>query len=184
MRLFTALWLPPVPSGHLEAAIDELGPRRVEEAAAGVRGFRFLPARQWHLTLCFHGEVADPEPLGTRLGRRVRRLNGHDTEFAAPRLRLAGTGSFRGVLWIGVEPEAESDAAALRSLARAAGADPHSYRAHLTVARWNRGRASEALRGLFAGYAGPRWRVEEIALVRSEPGRGPPVYSTTHRVPV
>lgn len=184
MRLFTALWLPPGPARHLERAVDGVDRRWLAETTAGLRGFRFLPPSRWHLTLCFHGEVAEPDRLGTRLERRVRRLSRHEPGLTAPRMRLAGTGVFRGVLWMGAEPASEDDVAALGDLVRAAGADARTFRAHMTVARWGGGRPPESLRGLFADYSGPWWNADEVALVRSEQGQGPPVYSTVHRVPV
>lgn len=184
MRLFTALWLPPEPSRHLEAVVNGLKPKRLAVVTTGVRRFRFLPADKWHLTLRFHGEVPEPEPLGEWLERRVRRPARPGMGLVPPRLRLAGAGVFRGVLWVGVEPAARADAAALGALVRAAGGDPHSYRAHLTIARWRDGRAPDELRGLFAEYSGPWWSADEVALVRSEPGREGAVYRTLHRVPV
>lgn len=184
MRLFTALWLPHEQAGHLEAAVDSAREGKLAETTGGLRKFRFVPRRQWHLTLCFHGEVADPQGLGDRLDRRLRRLGRSASGLTPPRLRLAGAGAFRGVLWIGVEPATDSDAAALGALVRAAGAHPGSYRAHMTVARWAGGRAPESLRGLFAEYAGPWWSADEVALVRSEPGQGPPTYTTMHSAAV
>lgn len=184
MRLFTGLWLPPEPSRHLEAAVDGVSPWRLAEATGAVRRFRFLPTDKWHLTLCFHGEAPEWEPLGEQLRRRVQRPARPGAGLVPPRVRLAGAGMFRGVLWIGVEPAARADALALGALVRAAGGDPRSYRAHLTVARWRSGRPSDALRGSFAEYAGPWWSADEVVLVRSEPGREGSTYRTVHRVPV
>ena len=126
MRLFTALWLPREQAAHLEQAIDGVRSQRLAEATEGLRGFRFMQPSQWHLTLCFHGEVPDPKRLGERLERRVRRLVRHAPGLEPPRLRLVGAGVFRGVLWIGVEPAAEDDTSALGALVRAAGADPQA----------------------------------------------------------
>ncbi|KAA5831080.1 2'-5' RNA ligase family protein [Saccharopolyspora hirsuta] len=179
MRLFTALW----PSGeavrHLSAAVDRLDRERLAAATAGLRKFRFSAPDRWHLTLCFHGDDADQDEVTERLDRRVARLL--TTDPAPPRLRLAGSGTFRGVLWIGVEPATDDDDRALR----AAGGDPHGYRAHLTIARWASGRGDrELLPGLFTGYAGPWWESRELTVVRSDLREGGPAYRTVHRVGV
>jgi RNA 2',3'-cyclic 3'-phosphodiesterase len=182
MSLFTALWPPEEAVGHLAAAVDRLRseqPDRVEEATAGLRKFRFIPPERWHLTLCFHGDAGDQQHLSERMDRRIRRLR----DPAAPHLRLAAAGVFRGVLWIGFEPHQDADAVALRALVRAAGADPRSYEGHLTVARWGAGRPDQsALRHLLHEYRGPWWTAREITLVRSEQVAGAPLYRTVHRV--
>ncbi|MBB5155655.1 2'-5' RNA ligase family protein [Saccharopolyspora phatthalungensis] len=183
MRLFTALWPAEEAVRHLASAVDRLDPGRVAEATAGLRKFRFTPARRWHLTLCFHGDDADQQRVTDRLDRRVARLR--ETDPVPPRLRLAGAGIFRGVLWVGVEPETDSDEAALRALVRAAGGDPRGYAAHLTIARWAAGRGDrELLPGLFAGYAGPWWRPRELAVVASDLQEGARGYRTVHRAAV
>ncbi|MDA3643632.1 2'-5' RNA ligase family protein [Saccharopolyspora indica] len=183
MRLFTALWPSEAAVRHLSAAVDRLDRDRVAAATAGLRKFRFSGPERWHLTLCFHGDDADPDEVAERLEHRVARLLATDP--AAPRLRLAGSGIFRGVLWIGAEPGTADDDRALRALVRAAGGDPHGYRAHLTIARWVAGRADrELVTGLFAGYAGPWWEARELAVVRSDLREGGPAYQTVHRVGV
>ncbi|MFC7340713.1 RNA 2',3'-cyclic phosphodiesterase [Saccharopolyspora griseoalba] len=180
MRLFTALWPSPEAVEHLAAAIDGLPPGRVTEVSAGLRKFRFTPAERWHLTLRFHGDDADAARVTERLDRRVARLRADP-----PRLRLAGAGSFRGVLWVGVLPEAGPDERALRELVGAAGGDPRSFRAHLTVARWAGGRArGESVAALLEGYRGPRWTAEEITVVASDLREGAPRYTAVHRAPV
>lgn len=182
MSLFTALWPSEDAIEHLASAVDRLraSPERVAGASAGLRGFRFLRPANWHVTLCFHGdrpERAEEDRLGARLDRRLPRLT------ASPRLRLTGCGLFRGVLWVGVEPAGDPDAAALRALVRAAGSDPGGFHGHLTVARWAAGGPDRsALRGLLADYAGPWWTVASVALVRGEQEAGARVYRTVHCV--
>lgn len=182
MSLFTAVWPSREAIQHLASAIDGLRvhPERMAGASAGLRGFRFLPERNWHVTLCFHGhgpDAAEQDRLGARLDRRVPKVSG------APRLRLAGCGLFRGVFWVGVEPDSDTDTGTLRELVRAAGSDPGDFRGHLTVARWTSGRPDRAaMRGLLPGYAGPWWTVASIALVRGEQEAGARVYRTVHRV--
>lgn len=180
MRLFTALWPSDEAVRHLSEAIAALDPARVTEATAGVRKFRFTPAERWHLTLRFHGDDADPQRVADRLDRRMAHVTA-----APPALRLTGSGTFRGVLWTGVEPATESDRLALRELVRAAGGDPHGFRAHLTIARWASGRADRrSMPGLLTGYTGPWWTAGELAVMRSDQGEGGPVYRAVHRVPV
>jgi 2'-5' RNA ligase len=178
--VFTALWPPREAIDDLGAAIDRLRaqPDLVSEASVSLRGFRFIPPERWHVTLCFHGETdfAEQDRLSARLDRRVPKLA------AAPRLRLTGAGVFRGVLWVGVEPDQDDDVA-LRALVRAAGADPNGFHGHLTVARWARGSPDRAvLRALLADYAGPRWTADSVALVRSELEKGARKYRTVHTV--
>lgn len=180
MSLFTALWPAEEAIRHLGSAVDRVRarPERVAEASAGLRGFRFLRSENWHVTLCYHGdrvEEIEQDRLGARLDRRVPRLTG------SLRLRLAGCGLFRGVLWVGVESADDADAAALRALVRVAGSDPGGFHGHLTVARWAAGRPDRtALRDLFSDYAGPWWPVSSIALVRGEQEGRARVYRTVH----
>lgn len=182
MRLFTAVWPSDDSRRHLAAAVDAA--RRAaefDEAAASLRRFRWVPSERWHLTLRFHGDDADPDDVGRRLADRVASLPRGDR---APRLRLAGAGVFRTTLWVGAEPAGEQDAAMLRSLVGAAGGDPDSYVAHLTVARWGSGRPrAAALTEPLRGYVGPWWPVRDLAVVSSERTAGQPVYRTLSRVP-
>lgn len=180
MRLFTALWPGPEAIEDLAAAVSGLEPERVTEATGGLRKFRFTPSERWHLTLRFHGDAADQRQVAGELDRRLRHLR-----VEPPRLRLAGAGVFRGVLWVGVEPAAEADGGALRALVRAAGGDPRGFQAHLTIARWAGGHADrESLAGLLAGYAGPWWAAREVSVVASDLREGGPRYATVHRAPV
>lgn len=173
-RLFTAVWPPREAIEHLAGVVDEA---RLERVGAGLRRFRLVPPRQWHLTLCFHG-AADLTAMAARLDDRVPGAT-------APRLRLAGVGTFRGVLWAGVEPAADSDDRALRALVRAAGGDADGFRAHLTLARWNAGRLDRrSLSAALDGCAGPWWDVTEVALVRSDQEQAGSVYRTAHVVAV
>lgn len=185
MRLFTALWPSTEAIEHLSAAVEKA---RSVPALADIteraRGFRFVPVERWHLTLCFHGE-ADPQWFSDRLDRRIARLTRKMPVFAPPRLRMTGVGLFRGVLWVGVEAASDDDKAVLQALVRAAGANPHDYRGHLTVARWGAGGPDRAgLTGLFDHYTGPWWSASEITLVVSEQHRGQPVYRCLHSVPL
>ena len=184
MRLFTAVW---PPDEAVAALAGALAPPPWHPAGH----WRPVPPVTWHLTLCFHGDD-DPD----------RRAGALDVAFAgvtAPRLRFAGLGTFPGVVWAGVDqhpdqhPDQQLDrhnagtdqqaagpVGDLRDLAARAGADPSSFRAHLTLARRARGdrRRPVLVSGAALG-AGPWWRPAEVLLVRSDPG---PRYTPIHRV--
>ncbi|RKT56944.1 2'-5' RNA ligase [Saccharothrix australiensis] len=119
---------------------------------------RWSDPERWHVTLRFHGDHAEPAGL-------LDGLRG----LPAPTVRLAGSGAFPGVLWVGVEGP-------LRPLAEAAGADP-DWRPHLTVARSRHRRP----RWPRVEFTGREWTVAEVALVRSRPGGG---YEVLQRVPL
>ncbi len=161
MRLFTALWPP-------AEALDAL-----DEALAGLAswpGWRPVPRERRHLTLAFHGDD-DPARRAVELDRL--------TGATAPRLRLAGSGSFTGVLWAGLETD---HAAALDALVAGAGADPSGYVGHLTLARRSgRRRGRPALPDL---PPGPWWVPREVLLVASERDAGRLRYRPVHRVPL
>lgn len=150
MRLFSALWPAPEVVEHLAQALA---------AVPLPPGVRRTPAQHWHLTLAFYGDDAD-------LARRQAELD-RLAALAAPTLRLAGAGTFAGVLWVGVQP---ADGA-LRELAAAADADPrHPHRPHVTVARWRRSRPPVAVPAGLADYCGPAWTPRRAVLVHSHGG--------------
>ncbi|MDR7300636.1 RNA 2',3'-cyclic phosphodiesterase [Haloactinomyces albus] len=185
MRLFTALWPSQEAVRHLAAAVETVRstqPKRLAQATEGLRKFRFLPPERWHLTLCFHGDDAEPDRVGDRLARRVGRVGRTQPGFGPPRLRMTGAGVFRGVLWVGVQPGGQEDAAVLSTVAGMAGADARSFRAHVTVARWAAGRADRALPDLLTAYEGPWWSADEVSVVSSEQQSSAPVYRTIRRV--
>jgi 2'-5' RNA ligase len=116
-------------------------------------------------------------PLAERVGEAVA---------TAPplALRLAGGGRFGSarrpqVLWTGLEGNVAALTALAGRLGRAARAlgldvDSRPFRPHLTLGRWRPGRpAAGALAERLAGYRGPEWPVEEVALVRSTLGPAP-----------
>ena len=172
-RLFTAFRPPESALAELDARIGAVA----GIAEALVPDLRWTPRDNWHITLCFHGE----DDVASRWSALLPRLTG----LAAPRLRLAGGGSFGGVLWVGVRGVEPADATALADLADAAGADPAEFTAHLTVARRpSRGSRinTRELTGLFADYTGQWFAPGEVALMRSEPGPRGPKYHVEQRV--
>ena len=172
-RLFTAFRPPQAQLDPLAARVAAITP--VAESIVG--GLRWTPVENWHVTLCFHGED-EIEPRWAVLRPRLAGLR-------APRLRIAGGGTFGGVLWAGIRGAAAADDAALTGLAEAAGADPAEFTAHLTLARWQaRGSRinARALAGLFADYTGEWFAPGEVALMRGEPGPRGPKYQVERRV--
>jgi 2'-5' RNA ligase len=164
VRLFAAVYPP------------ERARRAVASAGVGTGDLRWVPAHQWHLTLAFYGEVADPvvPDLLARLTRAAARTPTFD-------LRLRGAGTFpraataAQVLWVGVE----GDRDALRRLAeRAVAAGRRSgldigdrrYRPHLTLGRARRPSDLSALVDRFATHDGEPWPVTSLHLVHSTIG--------------
>ena len=162
MRLFTALWLPADAVAALLAACGDEPP-----------GWRFAAPDTWHVTLAFHGE-ADP-------GRLARRLDAAAHGLAAPRLRVAGGGSFERVRWAGIEP-----AGALDPLVTAAGGDVAALVPHVTLLRRRARPGADAIADPPAPRVapGPWWTPREVLLVATEPARGGVRYRTVHRVPL
>ena len=156
MRLFTALWPP------AEVLPDVVVPD----------GWRPVPAERWHVTLAFHG-VDDPAV-------RAADLDGRLSGARAPRLRLAGCGTFPGVLWAGVVAAGPDDLAVLHALVAGAGGDPDTYLPHLTLARARRRRRP------VVPYLppGPWWTPAEALLVASESDATGLHYRPVHRVPL
>ncbi len=164
-RLFSAL-VPPA------SALDDLAARLTDASV------RWTPRARWHITLGFFGDDDDPDRRAKWLRRRV-------TGRPAPALRLAGGGTFRGVLWVGVDTPTDADAHRLARLAQAAGAGRRGFQPHLTLARWRSAAPDEdALIALFAGYTGPWFTPTEVLLMRSELGSGGPTYTAVESLPL
>ena len=167
MRLFSAIWPPERAVAHLNKAFTSV---------ALPPTLRPTPSHRWHLTLCFYGNGGDP-------AERAAYLDEHLANLPAPRLRLAGAGTFPGVLWVGVRPVTASDRDVLRRLAVASGAG-RRFQAHVTIARWRLDLPSPVpgMEEQLAGYRGPVWVPDEVTLVRSDQGHGGPTYTTVHTV--
>jgi 2'-5' RNA ligase len=168
-RMFVAV-IPP--DEVLEDLEEFLAPRRGEVP------FRWTDPEQWHLTLAFSHQV--PERVHDDLVERLTRAARKRSPIEA---RITRGGAFPNVgrarvLYAGVETDREE----LRRMATGARAavskaggevDGQRFTPHLTLARI--GRPIEATRfvQLLDGYDGPRWTVEQIALVASYLGEGP-----------
>ncbi|MGW4055429.1 RNA 2',3'-cyclic phosphodiesterase [Streptomyces sp. NPDC004779] len=164
MRVFAAVLPPAGALAELGAVVDGL------HALPGAGELRWTSRPGWHFTLAFMGEVDDallPE-LRTRLARAAHRT----PPFG---LRLHGGGHFgRRSLWTG----AAGDLDAMRLLAERADAaarrtgipmeEHRRYQAHLTLARSRDGGVPlTPFLDALGGFEGARWRVGELALVRS-----------------
>src|SRR5690606_801597 len=106
----------------------------------------------------------------------------------APVLRIAGAGTFPGVLWAGIATRGD----ALAEVAAAARSDDERrpFRAHVTLARGGPPAALAAWAEALAGHRGPEWEADAVVLLRSDspaaPPAGPPAdqrtgYRTDHR---
>lgn len=162
-RLFTAV-VPPA------GAVDALA--RDVARLPSVPGLRWTPRSQWHITLGFFGT----DDVGARQEWLGPRLAG----IAAPRIRLAGSGTFSGVLWCGVGGED------IAELAAAAGADEQrrAFHPHVTLARGRPPGGIDPVAELLGDHRGPRWTASEVVLLRSDRGSAGPVYTHVARYPL
>ncbi|MFI7602721.1 RNA 2',3'-cyclic phosphodiesterase [Actinoplanes sp. NPDC049681] len=154
MRLFVAVY----PPDHVRRDLR----RRLTEALAG-RRLRLTELEKWHVTLAFLGDVT---------GEQLPGLEAALDRVAVPRgreLRLRGGGGFSGrVTWAGVEGDLRDLSDQVRGAAKEAGVsfDERPFTAHLTVMYAH----DDAVRAALEAYSGPPWTVDEMALVRSDPG--------------
>lgn len=176
VRLFSAIELPDTVRVELAERLREI---RDEDT-----GLHWVPPERWHITLGFYGDREHADRRGVWFRRQAAGL-------ASSRLRLRGAGTFPGVLWVGVSPMEDRDAAALRTLAGALNADnnagQYEFTAHVTVARWRRGAAgsASAIRAVhdLSGYQGSWWSATDVVLFRSDQeGAHGPVYAALDRV--
>jgi RNA 2',3'-cyclic 3'-phosphodiesterase len=176
VRLFVGVAPPPAILDDLDAAC---APFRARD------DLRWTSREAWHITLAFLGEVT--ELSLTRLLPRLERAARRHEPFS---LNLSAAGAFpspvrANVLWSGLSGDrrALGDlAASVTAAARRAGAAPpdakRTFQPHLTLARC---RAPADVRSIVAGlegYRGPGWTTEEIYLIQSHLGGGPPRYET------
>jgi 2'-5' RNA ligase len=150
MRLFVAALLPP----DVVVALDALDrPAR--------DGVRWTTREQWHVTLRFLGDVADPSPVEVALRDAVlppaRALLGPTVTALSNAILCAPVAGLDGL------------AAAVVEATRDLGAPPDArpFRGHVTLARAARGGA----RRLVGSAIASSWDVDQVALVRSHLGR-------------
>ncbi|MFE3174821.1 RNA 2',3'-cyclic phosphodiesterase [Amycolatopsis sp. NPDC059090] len=142
MRLFSALRPPADVAAEIDGA---LGSRD--------RLLRWSDPAGWHVTLAFYGEV-DPAERASFLDRALDGRKSVD-------VRLRGSGTFPGVLWLGVAGEDLAD------LAAAAGADDEDrpYRPHLTLARCPRTQPPTDWTERLAGFRSRVWTADRVELM-------------------
>lgn len=172
MRLFAALVPPAEALDHLDAFLD------VRREAGELR---WVQADQVHVTLAFLAAVPDRkvDDLVERLGRAAARRTAFETA-------IVGGGAFPNVvrakvLWSGLDldeggrTELDRLATGCRAAAVRAGieVDGARFRSHLTLARTRSPHDVTRWVRLLDGYAGPRWRADEVTLVESHLGQGP-----------
>lgn len=175
-RLFSAVVPPPRVSQALHRALAA-----GDAPAAGARDLRWATPAQWHVTLGFYGSDLVAE--------RVRWLRERLSGIPAPELRLQGSGSFRGVLWVGVHGGGLADLVA----ATRPDAEERPFVGHLSLAfarggtRTVKATAQAAIsrwQRSLAGFDSPSWRAREVVLLRSDPAGEPglgPRYSPVER---
>lgn len=172
-RLFSAL----LPSAETVAALRrELARHR---GPATPSSMRWSTVEQWHVTLGFYGP-GDPDARAAWLGSRLAGLR-------APVLRLAGVGTFPGVLWLGVEA---SGLSAVATAARPEG-ERRPFVAHLTLARATSHRADRSAvaelrcwHRLLAGFTSPAWTASDVVLMRSDSHADGTRYGVVERFPL
>jgi 2'-5' RNA ligase len=171
VRLFVAA-VPPPDVLDAIAALDR--PAR--------EGVRWTARPQWHVTLRFLGEQADPAPLVSALDAAAL---GPAEVTLGPRVEALFPGVV-GLAAAGLDALAAGVAAALRE----AGVppDPRPFHGHLTLARIDRrrgrgrggGRPRASPEGLTGAPLSAHFPVDEVHLVRSHLGPGGARYEAIH----
>lgn len=176
IRLFVALPLAEDRRAHLAG----LG--------MGMRGVRWVPAENLHITLRFIGEVDDD--LARDIDAALAEVTAPAFSLGVSGLGLFGTGSRLRVLWAGVERapgllllKGRVDAALRRLGLEGEG---RAYTPHVTLARLDRP-DDHRLRAFVEGNAlavAERLAVDSFALFSSDLTRGGPVYTEEARYPL
>ena len=189
MRLFVALELTETWRAAALALRRDLERDLDEETR---RALRWVEPELLHLTLRFLGEFADAEVdrLRAALDAHVHSV---PLALTAHEVGTFGSGRRTRTVWFGVTGELERLAALATEVERAvveAGAAPEerAFSPHITLARV-RDRVSDRAREQIAAVAhllpapALEVRAEDVALVRSRLGSGPPRYEVVSRHP-
>lgn len=175
-RLFVALEIP----GPVRADLGEaLEPWRQE-----LRGARWVPPENWHVTLLFLGAtVGDRVPwVRERLGVAAAGAAAFETSLTT----LGGFPSapYARIIWAGLDDRAGRIAELARAVGAAFDAEPEDrpFSAHVTVARSD---PAHALPEPFIAIVLPAasFTVGELVLYRSHLGRPAPRYEPLARLP-
>lgn len=162
VRTFVAAW----PTDEVRATLAGLD-------RPPVPGLRWTLPAQWHVTLAFLGEVADPADAAAALAAAAHRLAGPLAVALGPATAVLG----RSVLVVparGLEAAAAEVRAALGG--RSLWSDPTPYVGHLTLARARRNRGVPA--SLAGAPCAARWAVDRLCLVGSVSQEGGVAYRT------
>jgi 2'-5' RNA ligase len=192
VRLFVAAYPPPDVRDDLAGLVGNLG---VGQPRGPGRSVRLAAAENWHITLAFLGEVAEPQldEVRSALDRAVEHWRAGTP--GVPELRIAGGGTFGRrrftTLWAGLRGDVDALGAvadAVRGELRSARLpyDNKPFRPHVTIARPGDRVSPEELAADLAaldGYEGPGWPVGDIRLMRSHLGPRP-TYEVMHSVPL
>ena len=140
--------------------------------------FRWSAAEQWHVTLAFAESV--PERALDGLDELLALAAGRRTSFG---MRITGGGAFphpdaARVLWSGLEVDDEAGPRRARRVVpgrdvpRGGPRRRKRFHPHLTLGRLGRPANVTSWVRLLDAYDGPRWQVDEVALVASYLGEG------------
>jgi 2'-5' RNA ligase len=150
--LFVAVW----PPGEVVRQLQAL-PR------PSVPKVRYTTEEQWHVTLAFLGEVADPEPVLAAVQAAASAVPAPVDVAMGPAVELLG----RQVLCLPVEGLDEVAAAVRRETAAwIRSEDGRPFKGHLTVAR-GMGRSVVPRRAAGTHFSA-RWHAASVSLVASE----------------
>lgn len=179
MRLFVGITPSAEAISHAAGEVDRI--------ASTTPDLRWIPPQRWHLTLAFLGEV-DPDHV-PELSTRLDEIGTAHAPIEG--LRLASSGTFPGVLWLGIgdaeagDPRLSAESrlgglaeAIQRAMPRAGvHLESRPWQPHVTIGRWSpsprrEGAARRSARAL-ADYAGPAFGVHDIRLIHSITGPDP-----------
>jgi RNA 2',3'-cyclic 3'-phosphodiesterase len=164
-RLFVALW----PNDAARASLDDA----IAEARQAVPDLRWQSPERWHVTLAFLG-ATDPGKAAARIETLMQR-DAPNAPICPEPIRLAASGAFGPVVWVGVEhgPWLTDLATDLQQSLRVA---DRRFRAHVTVARARGAGAHIQARAAvptLTSYLGPCWSPGSVTLVDSRTGPQP-----------
>ena len=180
-RLFVAVTPPRAVVEELERYV---GPRRDHGAP-----WRWTPARNWHVTLAFLGDVdaSRQDPLVDRLAEVAR-----DTQ--PFRFAVGGAHAFpnpRSAKALAMEAAQGADEIAhlarrIRNACSRAGTPPDGARflPHLTLARSGRGTSARALLEVIDSFGTFAWDVDELTLIASTLAPSAARYDQVARFPL
>ena len=176
-RLFVAIEIPEAIRRDLDASLAPWRPK--------LAGARWVPSENWHATLLFLGATAADRVPWVR--DRLDDIAGVATSFATALTTFGGfpSAARARVVWAGLDDRAGrmGDLARSGREALEGAPDDRPFAAHVTVARSG---TPQALPEGFLSVPLPAatFRVGELVLFRSHPGRPAPRYAALARFPL